>query len=78
MTARLPRKSDAQWQREREWMVCAVGFNATARRDVVLQAWLCEQPDVGREIVLQAEACTNRPLPRSADGGLVGSLQYAM
>ena len=59
-------------------MLCAIGFNVAACRDIILQAWLCKQSDVGREFVLQAEARADRPLPRGADGGPVGSLQFAM
>ncbi len=77
-TARLPRKSDAQGQREVERMVCAVCLDWGARRDVVLQAWLGEESDVGREVVLQTKTRTDRPLPRGADGGLFGSLQRTM
>ena len=59
-------------------MLCAIGLDVTACRDIVLQARLSKHPDVGRKIVLQAEARANRPLPRGVDGGFVGSLQYAM
>ena len=59
-------------------MLGAVALDVAACRDVVLQAWLGEEANIGREIVLQAEACADRPLPRGADGGLVGSLQYAV
>ena len=44
-------------------MLCTISFNAAASRDVVLQAWLGEQADVGREVVLKAETCAYRPLP---------------
>ena len=59
-------------------MLCAVGLDVAARRDVVLQTWLGKESDAGSEIVLQAKTCTNRPLPWSMDGSLVGCLQYAM
>ena len=59
-------------------MLCAVCLDLRSRRDIVLQAWFCEKPNVGSEIVLQAKACTNRPLPRCTDGGLFCCLQYAM
>lgn len=48
-------------------MLCTISFNAAASRDVVLQAWLGEQADVGREVVLQAETCAYRPLPRGME-----------
>ena len=73
-----PRKPDAQGQRERERVFRAIGLNVATRRDVILQARLSEQADVGSEIVLQTYTCTNRPLPWSMDGRLVGCLQYAM
>ena len=59
-------------------MLSAVCFYLCTRRNVVLQAWLCEQSDVRSEIVLQAKTSTNRPLPWSVDGSLVGGLQLAM
>ena len=59
-------------------MLCAVCLDLRSRWDIVLQAWFCEKPNVGSEIVLQAKACTNRPLPRCTDGGLFCCLQYAM
>ena len=48
-------------------MLCTISFNAAASRDVVLQAWLGEQADVGREVVLKAETCAYRPLPRGME-----------
>ena len=59
-------------------MLCAVGLYVAARRDVVLQARLGEEADGGRQVVLQAEARANRPLPRGADGGLVGGFILAI
>ena len=55
MTARLPRKSDAQRQREGERMLCAVGLDVTIHRNKILQAWLYEEANVGRQVVLQAK-----------------------
>ena len=52
-------------------MLGAVGLNVAMRRDIVLQAWLREETDVGRQVVLQAEAEGGRELPRCADGSLV-------
>ena len=49
-----------------------------AHGNVVLKAWLCEQPDVRLEIVLQTETHADRTLPRDADDGLFGSLQHAV
>ena len=69
-----PRESDAQRQRERERMLRAVGLDAALRRDIVLQARLSEETDVGCQVVLQAKADRGGELPRGADGGLVGSL----
>ena len=51
-TARLPRKSDAQRQRERKWILCAIGFNVTACRDIILQTWLCKEAYIGCQVVL--------------------------
>ena len=59
-------------------MLSAVCFNLCPRRNVVMQAWFCEQPNVGREIEFQAKTCSNRPLPWGVDGGLVGCFQHAM
>lgn len=56
-------------------MLRAVGLDAALRRDVVLQAWLSEEADARRDVVLQTEACADRPLPRGADSRLIGSLQ---
>ena len=75
---RLPRKSDAYGQGEVERMFCAVCFNLCPRWNVVMQAWFCEQPNVGREIEFQAKTCSNRPLPWGVDGGLVGCFQHAV
>ena len=69
-----PRESDAQRQRERERMLRAVGFDAALRRDIVLQAWLSEETDMGCQVHLQTETEGGGELPRGADGGLVGSL----
>ena len=55
-------------------MLRAVGLDVAMHRDIVLQAWLCEDADVGRQVVLQTETCTNRPLPRVADSCLVAGL----
>ena len=70
-TARLPRKSDAQRQREGERMLCAVGLDVAIRRDIVLQAWFHEEADVGCQVVLQAKAEARGELPWNVDGGLV-------
>ena len=59
-------------------MVCAVCLDWGTRWDVVLQARLGEEADVGREVVLQAKTRTDRPLPWGADGSLFGSLQRTM
>ena len=73
-TARLPRKSNAQRQREAERMLRAVGLDVAIRRDIVLQAWLHEETDVGRQVILQAKAEGGRELPRCVDGSLVTDL----
>ena len=48
-------------------MFRAIGLDVASRRDIVLQAWLSKEADVGREVVLQAEACAYRPLQRSME-----------
>ena len=59
-------------------MLGAVGLDGGARRDIVLQAGFYKQSDCGREIVLQAEACGNRPLPGGTEGGLLRGFQDAV
>ena len=73
-TARLPRKSDTQRQRERKRMLRTVGLYATTCWDVILQAWLHEEADVGCEVVLQTKTEGGRELPRCEDGSLVTGL----
>ncbi len=69
-----PRESDAQWQREAERMLRAVGLDVAMRREIVQQTRLHEETDMGCQVHLQAEAEGGGELPRGADGGLVGSL----
>ena len=59
-------------------MLRAVGLDAAARRDVVLQAWLHEETDVGREVVLHTETCADGQLPWGTEHRLVGSFQCTM
>ena len=59
-------------------MLCAVGLDVAARRDVVLQTWFGKEADSGREVVLQAETSADRPLPRGVKCCLVGNLQCTM
>ena len=73
-TAPLPRKSDAQRQGEGKRMLRAVGLNVCFHRDIVLQAWLHKEADVGCEVDLQTETEGGRELPRCADGSLVTGL----
>ena len=55
-------------------MLRAVGLDVAIRRDIVLQAWLHEETDVGRQVILQAKAEGGRELPRCVDGSLVTDL----
>ena len=48
-------------------MFRAIGLDVATRRDVVLQTWLSEEADVGHEVILQAKACTYRPLQWSVE-----------
>ena len=73
-TARLPRESDAQRKRERERILSAVVLDVALHRDIVLQAWLREETDVRRQVILQAKTEGGRELPRCADGSLVAGL----
>ena len=77
-TARLPRESDAQRQRERKRMFSAVGLDVALHRDTVLQTWLREKTDVRCQVILQTEADGGRELPRCADGSLVAGLILAI
>ena len=70
----LPRKSDAQWQRECERMLRTIGLNVAMRRDIVLQAWLREEANAGCQVVLQAEAQSGGELPRGVESSLVAGL----
>ena len=55
-------------------MLRAVGLNVCLHRDIVLQAWLHEESDVGCEVDLQTETEGSRELPRCEDGSLVTGL----
>ena len=59
---KLPSDANAQRHGECGRMLRAVGLYASTRRDIVLQAGFDKETEVGREIILQAEACSNRPL----------------
>ena len=59
---KLPSDANAQRHGERERMLRAVGLYAATRRDIVLQAGFDKETEVGREFILQAKACSNRPL----------------
>ncbi len=55
-------------------MLRAVGLNVCGGRDIVLQAWLREETDVGRQVELHAKAEGGKELPRCVDGSLVACL----
>ena len=55
-------------------MLRAVGLDVCGGRDIVLQAWLSEETDVGRQVELHTKAEGGGELPRGADGGLVAGL----
>ena len=55
-------------------MLRAVGLDIALHRDIVLQAWLREETDVGRQVELHTKAEGGGELPRGADGGLVACL----
>ena len=59
-------------------MLCSVGLDVSLHRDIVLQAWLREEADVGRQVELQTEADGGRELPRRTDSGLVAGLIQAI
>ena len=59
---KLPSDANAQGHGERERMLRAIGLYAAARRDIILQAGFYKETEVTREIILQAKACSNRPL----------------
>ena len=59
---KLPSETNAQRHGERERMLRAVGLYATTCRDIVLQAGFDKETEFGREIILQAKACSYRPL----------------
>ena len=73
-TARLPRKSDTQRQRERKRMLRTVGLYATTCWDVILQAWLREDTDAGGQVEVQTETEGGRELPRGPDNSFVADL----
>jgi len=70
-TAHLPCKSDAQRQGYCKWMLCTVGLDVSSHRDIVLQAWLNEEADVGCQVIFQTEAKCSRELPWSTESGLI-------
>ena len=59
-------------------MLCAVGLDAAACGYEVLQAWLCENADAGRETVLQAEAERGGELPWGMEGGFFARFMVAI
>ena len=77
-TARLPRKSYADRQGNRDRMLGAIGLDAAISRDVIMQTWFGKKTDMRCELVLQADARADRPLQRRTEARLVGSTLQSM
>jgi hypothetical protein len=55
-------------------MLRSVGLDVCLHRDIVLQAWLHEEADVGRQVVLQTKTESGRELSWCTDCSLFASL----
>ena len=59
-------------------MFRSIGLDVATRRDVVLQTWLSKETDVRCEVILQANACSYRPLQRSMERSLLFQFFHAV
>ena len=55
-------------------MLRSVGLDVCLHRDIVLQAWLHEEADVWRQVILQTKTESGRELSWCADSSLFARL----
>ena len=59
-------------------MLRTIGLNVAMRREIVLQAWLREEANAGRQVVLQAESQSGGELPRGVESSPVAGFIQAI